>query len=217
MKTKLNLICLLVVAVMIADMWGGWFEWNIGKNAANYESDIRKNGKSDLNQREVVDARMIQLLPVSEKQTAITVKNAVSGKDVNVWPMTLYVESDLYDSPGEWVNVLLLLVATIAILWALGAFIRFILRVNKNHFFDTTNVRLLRITGTALVLYASLASFWSIYDMVQDTRFFRLEGYSVDWLANIEYTPFILGLIAFVVAQVFAMAAKMQEEQELTI
>ena len=108
MKTKLNLICLVLLAVMVADLSGGRFEFNIGKNAANYESEMRQNGKSELQQSEVIDARLLALLPISEKQTALTVTNKLTGKEVKVWPKTLYVEPDteavwrLWMARGPW-------------------------------------------------------------------------------------------------------------------
>ena len=217
MKTKLNLICLVLLAVMVADLSGGRFEFNIGKNAANYENEIRQNGSSSLQQSEVIDARLLALLPISEKQTALTVTNKLTGKEVKVWPKTLYVEPDTYQSPSQWLSLLAVLAGLAAFVCAIYAFIRFIIHVNHECIFDHRNVRMLRMAGWGLLVYGGIDSVWTLCDYLSNTRTFAMEGYAVDWLSAVEYTPLLLALIAFVAAQVFAMAVKTKEEQDLTI
>ena len=140
MKTKLNLICLVLLAVMVADLSGGRFEFNIGKNAANYENEMRQNGSSSLQQSEVIDARLLALLPISEKQTALTVTNKLTGKEVKVWPKTLYVEPDTYQSPSQWLFLVAVLAGLAAFICAIYAFVRFIIHVNHDRIFANGGV-----------------------------------------------------------------------------
>lgn len=218
MKTKLNIICALIFVVILADVMAGFFDFKIGENAANHEMGMNQDDVENM----VLDADMVKLIPTAEKRTAIQVKNAVTGKEVNAWPTEMYVEPETYENYKDsgW-NYLVATVAAIlgvvGFVGALLAFITFIVRVNRGMIFDKRNITLLRWVGIGLLAYGIIVVGWDILAQVDASKVFRLEGYQVDWLGGITYTPLLLGLIAFVAAQVFAMAAKMKEDQDLTI
>ena len=215
MKTKLNLICIMVFAVMVADLWGGWFEFDVGSNAADYEMGMVKEGE-----HMVTDAWYVRLLPYCNTETAITVRNDITGEELRAWPTQIYVEPLEHEEFKGWgaiVQSIFALVAAVAFIIAVCVFVGFIVRVNRDHIFDWKNVKLLRWAGAGLLLYGIISSVWAVVGQVDTMQKFRLKGYAVDWLSGIEFTPLMLGLIAFVAAQVFAMGVKMKEEQELTI
>ena len=217
MKTKLNIICVLIFVVILADLMSGFFDFKIGENAANHEMGMNESDADNL----VLDADMVRLIPTAEKRTAIQVKNEVSGKEVNAWPTEMYVEPETYVSYKKSgvryvVETLATILAIIGFVGALLAFIFFIVRVNRGQIFDKRNITLLRWVGIGLLTFGVIAVVWDMIAQMEAAAAFRLEGYRVDWL-GVSYTPLLLGLIAFVAAQVFAMAAKMKEDQDLTI
>ena len=218
MKTKLNIICVLIFVVILADVTAGFFDFKIGENAANHEMGMNQDDADNM----VLDADMVKLIPTAEKRTAIQVKNAITGKEVNAWPTEIYVEPETYVSYKKslWrygTETLAAILGVVGFIGALLAFITFIVRVNRGQFFDKRNIRLLRWMGIGLLAYGVIVAVWDMVAQLEVAKTFRLEGYHVDWLGGITYTPLLLGLIAFVVAQVFAMAAKMKEDQDLTI
>ena len=46
---------------------------------------------------------------------------------------------------------------------------------------------------------------------------FALKGYSMDLSELLSITTLVLGIISFIIAEVFAIGLRLQEEQELTI
>lgn len=220
MKTKLNLICVMVFCLMVADLWGGWFEFDVGKNAADYEMETQQEARQAFRQQKVTDAWMVNLLPISKVQTAIMVRNELTGKMMRAWPTAMYVEPETPEEFSGWhafLESVFALLALAGMLMTIVVFVWFIGRVNHNYIFDRKNVTLLRLAGTGLLTYGIIGTVWNILAQVDTVKQFQLSGYGNDWLSGIEFTTLLLGLIAFVAAQVFAMGVKMKEEQELTI
>ena len=96
--------------------------------------------------------------------------------------------------------------AIVAALVSFISFIRFILNVNQNQVFVWENVNLLRLTACGLMILALVAacdefctgcSFVEVYDHFFDA--------------------FLFGVFNLIIAEVFAVGLKLQEEQELTI
>lgn len=216
MKTKLNIICGLIFVVIIASCMGAVFDFNIGRNEANHDMGVQVDNP----EQQVLDADLVELIPLGDKRTAVKVKNATTGKEINAWPTKMYVETDSYEPKSTGAYLLETFAAVIGLIGFVGGmftFIWFIIRVNGSHIFDRKNIVLLRITGTGLLVYGVISMVWSILTRIHTVAAFSLDGYANNWLGGIEYAPILLGLIAFVAAQVFAMAHQMKEDQELTI
>ena len=110
---------------------------------------------------------------------------------------------------NTWLAILEFFVEILIIVAALVPFvclIRFILNVNRKEVFVWENVNLLRLTGCGLVILAVAAtgdelitggSFVEVYDHIFDASLF--------------------GVFTLIIAEVFAIGLKLQEEQELTI
>ena len=110
---------------------------------------------------------------------------------------------------NTWLAILEFFVIIFAVVAALVSFvclIRFILNVNRKEVFVWENVNLLRLTGCGLVILAVAAtgdelitggSFVEVYDHIFDASLF--------------------GVFTLIIAEVFAIGLKLQEEQALTI
>jgi len=113
------------------------------------------------------------------------------------------------ESANTWGTLLWFLAEMFAVVAALVSFIsfiRFILNVNRNQVFVWENVNLLRLTACGLMILALVAagdelntgsSFVEVYDHFFDA--------------------FIFGVFNLIIAEVFAIGLKLQEEQDLTI
>jgi hypothetical protein len=91
------------------------------------------------------------------------------------------------------------------------------MRVNKGSIFDSTNITYLRVCGFCLLFFGITDILVGCYESWYEGQLFQLANFKNSPLPNLDITCPILGLISLVVGQVFAMAKKMQEEQELTI
>lgn len=107
---------------------------------------------------------------------------------------------------GELLIVILGIACIFLIIRSLIAFIRFILNVNRDKVFVWENVPLLRWTGWGLL---SATVMIAIYDLVEHTP--------VDRIYNETMDDFIFSVFCLIMAEVFMIGLKLQEEQDLTI
>ena len=96
--------------------------------------------------------------------------------------------------------------AIVAALVSFVSFIRFILNVNRNEVFVWENVNLLRLAACGLMILAVVAGC---------DEFFT--GCSFVEVYQHFFDAFIFGVFNLIIAEVFAVGLKLQEEQELTI
>ena len=96
--------------------------------------------------------------------------------------------------------------AIVAALVSFVSFIRFILNVNRNQVFVWENVNLLRLTACGLMILAVVAACDELYS-----------GCSFVDVYEHFFDAFLFGVFNLIVAEVFAVGLKLQEEQDLTI
>jgi len=115
-----------------------------------------------------------------------------NAESANTWGTLLWFFAEMF--------------AIVAALVSFISFIRFILNVNRNQVFVWENVNLLRLTACGLMILALVAagdelntgcSYVEVYDHFFDA--------------------FIFGVFNLIIAEVFAVGLKLQEEQDLTI
>jgi len=110
----------------------------------------------------------------------------------NTWPRLLEFFAEMF--------------AIVAALVSFISFIRFILNVNRNKVFVWENVNLLRLTACGLMVLALVAAGDELYT-----------GCSLVEVYDHFFDAFIFGVFNLIVAEVFAIGLKLQEEQDLTI
>ena len=98
------------------------------------------------------------------------------------------------------------LFAIVAAIVSFLSFVRFILNVNRNKVFVWENVNLLRLAACGLMILALVAAGDELYT-----------GCSFVEVYVHFFDAFIFGVFNLIVAEVFAVGLKLQEEQDLTI
>ena len=98
------------------------------------------------------------------------------------------------------------LFAIVAAIVSFLSFVRFILNVNRNKVFVWENVNLLRLAACGLMILAVVAAGDELYS-----------GCSFVEVYDHFFDAFIFGVFNLIVAEVFAVGLKLQEEQDLTI
>ena len=96
--------------------------------------------------------------------------------------------------------------ALVAALVSFVSFIRFILNVNRNEVFVWENVNLLRLTACGLMILAVVAAGDELFT-----------GCSFVEVYDHFFDAFLFGVFNLIIAEVFAVGLKLQEDQELTI
>ena len=98
------------------------------------------------------------------------------------------------------------LFAIVAAIVSFLSFVRFILNVNRNKVFVWENVNLLRLAACGLMILAVVAAGDELYT-----------GCGFVEVYDHFFDAFIFGVFNLIVAEVFAVGLKLQEEQDLTI
>lgn len=109
----------------------------------------------------------------------------------------------------SWAHLLEFIAEMFAIVAALVSFIsfiRFILNVNRNKVFVWENVSLLRLTACGLIILALVATGDELYT-----------GCSFVDVYEHFFDAFLFGVFNLIIAEVFAVGLKLQEEQDLTV
>ena len=96
-------------------------------------------------------------------------------------------------------------------------FIKFIRNINRSDIFCWANVKLLRKLGTSLLITFATTLTSTYMHTWQLSQVLKIPGYSYNWLNPFSHSSLLLGVLAFVIAEVFAIGLKMKEEQDLTI
>ena len=158
------------------------------------------------------------LIPDTYTAASDSVYNAKTGSFV---PAHIRRVSVVLDSPmSTAVSVLSIccevirdLMIVVAFFW----FLRFIGKVNKGEIFSGRNIRRLRWIGGLLIGGFLLSLVPIIKTITIVNNGFEMGNYKLQLLSLFDVMPLLLGLFSLLTAQIFAMALRMKEEQELTI
>lgn len=113
------------------------------------------------------------------------------------------------ESEATWVNLLWFFVGMFAIVGCIVSFvsfIRFILNVNHNKVFVWENVKLLRLSAYGLIFIATIVTGNDLCSGGDDIE-----------LYDDYFDTLLFGIFSLIVAEVFAIGLKLQQEQDLTI
>jgi hypothetical protein len=100
---------------------------------------------------------------------------------------------------------------------AIITFIRLIVNINHAQIFAWRNVKLLRKLGFQLLGIYLLVVVMVITDCMAASQTIEIAGYAPNWMIGFTNSNLLLALISLLVAEVFAMGLRLQEEQDLTI
>ena len=95
-------------------------------------------------------------------------------------------------------------------------FLRIIFAVNKSIIFEWINVKRLRRMGIGFVMIFVVSAIISTTSKYAALELIEIENYKII-NSSYESSLLVLGMIAFLVAEIFAVGLRLREEQELTI
>lgn len=217
MKKQLNIICVLiflVVGLSLAPsaylMCNGFVEGF--KYGFSQAKDADENSSL-----EVLTPIGLSLWPKSLAATSDKVMN-LKNKE---WQSATYLKMMVWVKSKEAGMMkfggLLSLISLFFILKAVVNFYKLINAINHEIIFDWTNVRRLNRIGRFLLVAFLLMQTYVLITYLTASRLIELEGYRFNYWCDFESMTLILGLIALLVARIFAIGLQMKEEQELTI
>ena len=218
---KRRLMCLtylLLLALTVHtgySIWSSWYDVSASfKNG--YEDAMQGSGASTLS-----NERMFELvLHQSEEGSALLnqVVNSKTGEEVTVevTRMHAFIPKESLVSI-TWISKLIAVIIFCLFIIITVLFLTLMNSIRNAIIFTPLNIKQLRYIGSGLflsgILYAVIG--YMEADSIRST--FELTGYHIAVADTIDFTLFTNGLIAFLVAEVFAIGLKLEEEQELTI
>ncbi len=216
MKKRLNILCLLVFVAIAIGFIPVFYGIGQGFMAGftNYEQD---GTPTELEQ--MMQAEPVNLMTVSTADLASgSIRNEVTGDTVKLWPERVYVGTPIH-YPGwfSWMYSTCRLLAVVALLVIVVLFLKLIIRVNRGRVFEWSNVRLLRWLGGIELAASVITTIFQIYGAALLSEQFAVRGFAPDYFSYISTMELSVGLVALIVAEIFAVGLKMKEEQELTI
>lgn len=217
MKKQLNIICVLiflVVGLSLAPsaylMCNGFVEGF--KYGVSQAEDAGENGKV-----EILTPVGLSLWPKSLASTSNKVMNLKSQELQSATYLKMMVWVKSKEAGIMKFGGLLSLISLFFVLKAVVNFYKLINAINHEIIFDWTNVRRLNRIGRFLLIAFLLMQTYVLITYLTASRLIELEGYRFNYWCDFESMTLILGLIALLVARIFAIGLQMKEEQELTI
>ncbi|MDH6356321.1 DUF2975 domain-containing protein [Parabacteroides sp. PF5-9] len=113
--------------------------------------------------------------------------------------------------------LILALVLLALIIMIIIYFIKLITAIQKSIIFDWINVKRLRYVGWGLILLFLVNTIGEFMLLIFAQNMIEIPGYHIDFSGALRVLNLVLGLIALLVAEIFAIGLNLKEEQELTI
>ncbi len=227
MKRRLNILCSLVVLVLslsvLQTIYFLGHAFVDGVNAG-YENTQTKSMLGNNTGSKVPDLdimahmRSIAVVPNEYSNVNDSIYNVVSNSYVPAHFEQVMVS--IPTSPSIVLNVVeylmhfgTLITALMAFVW----FVKLIAKINKGDIFSWDNVQRLRQLGVILILNFLFNFVPTLMDMIFLSHMFAMSNYKLMFSDMFLTINLVLGLLSMIVAQVFAMGLRLQEEHELTI
>jgi len=138
------------------------------------------------------------------------------------YPANVFTDSIYNTVTGESMMLLLplgllaLVIAALVIL-LIYWFIKLIFNINKSIIFEWKNVKLLRKIGILLIGFYVCGIIFAFLFGNYASSLVSIPGYFLDNSKFFSYGSLIQGIIALIVAEIFAIGLKLKEEQDLTV
>ncbi|MDM8257940.1 DUF2975 domain-containing protein [Phocaeicola barnesiae] len=216
MKKRLNLFCLCVIAAFLLSVSG-----NVQMIVRIFINgfEIGMKAAEEGGEMPVLPAyKQIHTMPTDLTEVTGTVTNLKDGSQLAIKPLVSLVEcpSMPTSSAALW-EAMAALVVIVGFIYTTVYFSKLIVQINRNIVFDWTNVKYLRRIGWGLIaiFFCAFVSVW--ITNYQLSQVVALKGTEFNLLLAFSDPTFILGFIALLAAEVFALGLRLKQENDLTI
>lgn len=216
MKKRLNLFCLCVIAAFLLSVSG-----NVQMIVRIFINgfEIGMKAAEEGGEMPVLPAyKQIHTMPTDLTEVTGTVTNLKDGSQLAIKPLVSLVEcSSMPTSSAALWEAMAALVVIVGFIYTTVYFCKLIVQINRNIVFDWTNVKYLRRIGWGLIaiFFCAFVSVW--ITNYQLSQVVALKGTEFNLLLAFSDPTFILGFIALLAAEVFALGLRLKEENDLTI
>lgn len=209
MKTKLNILCILLLVVFAGCIYNGVLNGLQGSKDAT-RGDIKHR------QKPLFYANVI---PTEGNELNDSIPSIIEeGKFLKYHIASIKVEQE--NTPKNKVTTILIgimaLPFSLMTLAALYCFIKLILSIRKKDIFNPSNVFRMRFISATLIVASIVKTLIRYLNNDIATQSIHLPGYEIRAM-QIPWYMFLVALLLAVFAEIYAQAIKLKEEQDLTI
>ena len=104
-----------------------------------------------------------------------------------------------------------------ALIMVIICFTKLIMSINKSIIFDKKNIKRLRLIGIGLLLIFLYNFILELFQLRMARDMIAIPGYTISSSNVAAALNLILGIISFLVAEIFAIGLRLKEDQEFTI
>lgn len=216
MKKRLNLFCLCVIAAFLLSVSGN-VQMIVRIFINGFETGMK--AAEEGGEMPVLPAyKQIHTMPTDLTEVTGTVTNLKDGSQLAIKPLVSLVECpSMPTSSAPLWEAMAALVVIVGFIYTTVYFCKLIVQINRNIVFDWTNVKYLRRIGWGLIaiFFCAFVSVW--ITNYQLSQVVALKGTEFNLLLAFSDPTFILGFIALLAAEVFALGLRLKEENDLTI
>lgn len=221
MKTKINVICVLIMILIIVSALAHLLAAGVGFGVGFNTAIENRSSQSELEAYPAV----LTLVADSIGSSAMAASMDLPGSpDVKFTPLSgmVFVPKTVYNSSDNLGSILAAsipsLLYAVAAVWTIILFLKLIVNVNKDFIFEHRNVTLMRRMGWMLICGAAALFVGGICSMISVSSISHLiHGYEVSTFWELPWTPCLLGLLSLLMAEIWNRAIVMKEEQALTV
>lgn len=225
MKTRLNIISFLILAVFIYaagyEIYLGTTDFRQGFREGYNRSDrsFSNSGEELPSFNSLGETYYVKLLLDTEGDMPVdSIYNSATGQfyPVEYTGMKFYSQqkaSFKSEISGIISSLFMLFIFPLLCI----CFWKVISSVKRAEIFERSNVRRLRLIGLYLCMLALLIGIPKLIGEIEAKKILAIEGYSIisgEWFVS---SLWIYALISFLVAEIFAIGLRLKEEQDLTI
>lgn len=218
----INLLCALIIVILTGsiamNLFVGIESFVYGFQAGYKAADEGLEGDAN-----PVNVTIFDVAFNPETSRIFSSTDSITFKDGNSYPLVM--TRGLINIPDKKVNPLSSIVRLVVNLASIAIFIaliveliKFVIVINKGHYFEIKNLRRLQRFGIYLLVLAFLECAGGICDdLIFSTLNLKLDGYLLSTYWSIPWGNTLMGLLALMLAQIWKKGISLKEEQELTI
>ena len=161
---------------------------------------------------------IVRLVPEKSALYPDTLYNAKEKTWIPVQLNEITTKITKKSSKGLLVFILVsLLIMLGAMICAFISFFKLIRNINASHIFEWANVKNLRWVGSSFLVIFVVNIIFGYFNYQSIVEQISIPNYTIDWSNILQVTNLVIGLVALLVAEIFSIGLKLQEEQDLTI
>lgn len=220
MKTKINIICALIISLIIASALAHLFA--VGAGFGYGWTSVQEENEKSSGLLPYPSVLMLEPEKPNGFQFETKLTNSEYAK-LQPTSALLYLPENCYDIKEHLFaltlgSVVFPLFYGIAAIWAIILFLKLVFNVNKDYIFEHRNVKLMRRISALLIVGGFCTIAGEIITALSAHGISHLvEGVEISPVREIPWLPILLGLISLLLAEIWNRAIVMKEEQALTI